>query len=257
MSKIEKIANFMINEHRDNKIYKNLPDNLKPKNIEEAYLAQNIFHKTIGRGELGGYKIALASKIQQQLCGIDHPIAGAIFKNEIHHSPCEIKMKNFHGLGLEFELAMEISDNLSKDTGHFDKENVKQYISNVYAAFEMIIDRGADYDNIDPYSMAADNAWCGGIVLGNPIQDWEKINYEEQKSVLYWNNESPQNAKVKDSNPFESLAWVLNLKLSQNIVVPKGSKIITGSVIKTRAPKKGDEIVYEISGLSTVKIEIH
>ena len=79
MSKIEKIANFMINEHRDNKIYKNLPDTFKPKNIEEAYLAQNIFHKTIGRGELGGYKIALASKIQQQLCGIDHPIAGAIF----------------------------------------------------------------------------------------------------------------------------------------------------------------------------------
>ena len=61
---------------------------------------------------------------------------------------------------------------------------------------------------------------------------------KKQKSVLYWNNESQQNAKVKDLNPFESLVWVLNLKLSQNIVVPKGSKIITGSVIKTRAPKK-------------------
>ena len=257
MSKIEKIANFIVNEHRENNIYKNLPDTLKPQNIEEAYLAQNAFHKTIGRGELGGYKIALASKIQQELCGIDHPVAGGIFKNEIYKSPCKIEINNFHGLGLEFELAMEISKDLSKDMGNFDKENVKEYISNVYAAFEMIIDRGADYNNIDAYTMAADNAWCGGIVLGNPIQEWNKINYEEQKSVLYWNNENPQNAKVKDSNPFESLAWVLNLKLSQNLVVPKGSKIITGSVIKTRAPKKGDKIIYEVTNLSSVEIKIH
>ena len=257
MSKIEKITNFMINQHIENNRYKNLPENLKPTSIEEAYLAQNSFHKNIGRGELGGYKIALASKIQQELCGIDHPIAGGIFKNEIHNSPCEIEMDNFHGLGLEFELAMEISNDLSKDMGQFDKENVKKYISNVYAAFEMIIDRGADYNNIEPYSMAADNAWCGGIVLGNPIQDWKKINFKEQKSVLFWNSEKPQNAKVIDSSPFESLAWVLNLKLSQNLVVPKGSKIITGSVIKTRAPKKGDEIVYEISELSSVEIKIY
>ena len=166
-------------------------------------------------------------------------------------------MDDFPGLGLEFELAIEISNDLSKDVGHFNKDNVKEYISNVYAAFEMIIDRGADYDNIDPYSMVADNAWCGGIVLGNPIQDWKKINYHEQKSVLYWNNENPQHAKVNDSNPFESLAWVLNLKLSQNIVIPKGSKIITGSVIKTRAPKKGDKIIYKISELSSVEIEIY
>ena len=62
MSKIEKIANFIVNEHIENNIYKNLPDALKPQNIEEAYLAQNAFHKTVGRGELGGYKIALASK---------------------------------------------------------------------------------------------------------------------------------------------------------------------------------------------------
>ena len=45
--------------------------------------------------------------------------------------------------------------------------------------------------------------------------------------------------------------------LSQNLVVPKGSKIITGSVIKTRAPKKGDKIIYEVTNLSSVEIKIH
>ena len=122
---------------------------------------------------------------------------------------------------------------------------------------EIIIDRDADYNNIDPYSMAADNAWCGGIVLGNPIENWLDINFENLRSILHWNNEKPENAKIMDSNPFESLAWVVNLKLSQNIVIPKGSKIITGSVIKTRSPRIGDKIIYEIPNLSTVEIRVN
>ena len=120
MSKIKNIASFIVNEHKEKNEYTNLPDNLKPGNIEEAYLAQNIFQENIGRGNIGGYKIALASKIQQELCGIDHPIAGGIFKNEIHNSPAEIKIDNFFGLGLEFELAMEISKELTNEMGYFD-----------------------------------------------------------------------------------------------------------------------------------------
>ena len=256
MTKVEEIANFIVSEHNENKKYINLPVSLKPQNIEEAYLAQNLFHKNVGRGNLGGYKIALASKIQQELCGINHPVAGGIFKNEIFNSPYVIEYKNYFGLGLEFELAMEISDDLTNDMGVFNKENIKKYISNIYAAFEMIIDRDANYNDIDAYSMAADNAWCGGVVLGNAIDDWQKVDYENQKSLLHWNDETPQKANLIDSNPFESLAWVVNLKLSQNTIIPKGSKIITGSVIKTRSPKIGDKIVYEIPNLSSVEIKI-
>ena len=140
--------------------------------------------------------------------------------------------------------------------GVFTKESIKKHISNIYAAFEMIIDRDANYNDINAYSMAADNAWCGGVVLGNAINDWQKVDYENQKSLLHWNDETPQKASLIDSNPFESLAWVVNLKLSQNTIIPKGSKIITGSVIKTRSPKIGDKIVYEIPNLSSVEIKI-
>ena len=38
MTKVEKIAKFIVNEHNENKKYINLPVSLKPQNIEEAYL---------------------------------------------------------------------------------------------------------------------------------------------------------------------------------------------------------------------------
>ena len=123
-------------------------------------------------------------------------------------------------------------------------------------AFELIIDRGADYSNINPLTMITDNAWCSGIVLGKELPNWEKLNLDIIRSKLLWNNDAPQNAMIKDANPLESLAWVSNLLISLGRTIPKDSIIITGSVIKTRAPNKGDHIIYKIEDLSEVEIKV-
>ena len=256
MDRIEKIAQFMLDQHKSQQNFQNLPQTLMPENFEEAYETQKIFQKNSGRGELGGFKIALASKVQQELCGIDHPIAGGIFANEIKTSPAIFELENFHGLGLEFELAVTLSDDLKTGMEPFDKDNIKQFIKSLSPAFELIIDRNADYSNINPLTMITDNAWCSGIVLGKELPNWEKLNLDIIRSKLLWNNEAPQNAMIKDANPLESLAWVSNLLISLGRTIPKDSIIITGSVIKTRAPNKGDHIIYKIEDLSEVEIKV-
>ena len=256
MDRIEKIAQFMLDQHKSQQNFQNLPQTLMPENFEEAYETQKIFQKNSGRGELGGFKIALASKVQQELCGIDHPIAGGIFANEIKTSPAILELENFHGLGLEFELAVTLSDDLKPGMEPFDKDNIKQFIKSLSPAFELIIDRNADYSNINPLTMITDNAWCSGIVLGRELPNWEKLNLDIIRSQLLWNDEAPQNAMIKDANPIESLAWVSNLLISLGRTIPKDSIIITGSVIKTRAPHKGDHIIYKIEDLSEVEIKI-
>jgi 2-keto-4-pentenoate hydratase len=256
MDRIEKIAQFMLDQHKSQQNFQNLPQTLMPENFEEAYETQKIFQKNSGRGELGGFKIALASKVQQELCGIDHPIAGGIFANEIKTSPAIFELENFHGLGLEFELAVTLSADLKPGMEPFDKDNIKQFIKSLSPAFELIIDRNADYSNINPLTMITDNAWCSGIVLGRELPNWEKLNLDIIRSQLLWNDEAPQNAMIKDANPLESLAWVSNLLISLGRTIPKDSIIITGSVIKTRAPHKCDHIIYKIEDLSEVEINI-
>jgi 2-keto-4-pentenoate hydratase len=256
MDRIEKIAQFMLDQHKSQQNFQNLPQTLMPENFEEAYETQKIFQKNSGRGELGGFKIALASKVQQELCGIDHPIAGGIFANEIKTSPAIFELENFHGLGLEFELAVTLSADLKPGMEPFDKDNIKQFIKSLSPAFELIIDRNADYSNINPLTMITDNAWCSGIVLGRELPNWEKLNLDIIRSQLLWNDEAPQNAMIKDANPLESLAWVSNLLISLGRTIPKDSIIITGSVIKTRAPHKGDHIIYKIEDLSEVETKI-
>ena len=256
MDRMEEIAQFMLYQHKSQQNFQNLPQTLMPENFEEAYETQKIFQKNSGRGELGGFKIALASKVQQELCGIDHPIAGGIFANEIKTSPAIFELENFHGLGLEFELAVTLSADLKPGMEPFDKDNIKQFIKSLSPAFELIIDRNADYSNINPLTMITDNAWCSGIVLGRELPNWEKLNLDIIRSQLLWNDEAPQNAMIKDANPLESLAWVSNLLISLGRTIPKDSIIITGSVIKTRAPHKGDHIIYKNEDLSEVEIKI-
>ena len=256
MDRLEQIAKFMLDQHKSKQNFQNLPETLMPKNLNEAYKIQEIFQKNSGRGQLGGFKIALASKVQQELCGIDHPIAGGIFANEIKSSPETFELDNFHGLGLEFELAVTLSDDLKPGMEPFDKNNIKQFIKSLSPAFELIIDRDADYSNINPLTMITDNARCSGIVLGRELSNWEKLNLDVIRSQLLWNDEAPQDAMIKDANPLESLSWVSNLLTSLGRTIPKDSVIITGSVIKTRAPNKGDHIIYKVEDLSEVEIKI-
>ena len=256
MNRLEQIAQYMLDQHNSKQNFENLPETLMPKDFDEAYETQKIFQENSGRGSLGGFKIALASKVQQQLCGIDHPVAGGIFANEINSSPSTFELKNFHGLGLEFEIAATMSDDLKPEMGPFNSENIRKYIKSLSPAFELIIDRNANYSNINPLSMITDNAWCSGIVLGKELPDWKKLNLDTIKSQLLWNDETPQNAMIKDANPLESLAWVSNLLASLGRTIPKHSVIITGSVIKTRAPNKGDHIIYKVENLSEVEIKI-
>ena len=183
-------------------------------------------------------------------------VSGGIFVNEIKSSPSTFELENFHGLGLEFEIAVTLSDDLKPEMGPFNKDNIREFIKSLSPAFELIIDRNADYSNINPLSMITDNAWCSGIVMGKELPNWEKLNLDTIRSQLLWNDEIPQDAMIKDANPLESLSWVSNLLTSLGRTIPKDSIIITGSVIKTRAPNKGDHIIYKVEDLSEVEIKI-
>ena len=125
MDRLEQIAQFMLDQHKSRQNFQNLPQSLMPNDFDEAYKIQQIFQRNSGRGDLGGFKIALASKVQQELCGIDHPIAGGIFANEIKTSPAIFELQNFHGLGLEFEIAVTISDDLKPEMGPFNNQNIR------------------------------------------------------------------------------------------------------------------------------------
>ena len=177
-SNIEKISAFLFEAHKAGDRFINLEKDMKPKDFDEAYEIQKQLRQKLPRGPLGGYKIALSSKIQQDYHKISHPVYGGLFKNEIFTSPKTIVLENYHRMSVEFELAFELSDRIIDSTIHRNSENILKDISNVMPAIELIDDRDANYDGLDPLSLACDNAWSGGLVIGEPIYNWQAKDFE-------------------------------------------------------------------------------
>ena len=256
VSKIEKVSEFIFQSHNRGDTFVNLEKDMRPKDFDEAYEIQKQLRQKLTRGPLGGYKIALSSKIQQDFHKINQPVYGGIFKNEIFNSPTVIALKNYHRMSIEFELAFELSDRIKDSSIHRNKENIFSDISNVMPAIELVDDRGANYEGLDPLSLACDNAWSGGLVLGDPIRNWQEKDFLDIHSTCEWNQEPKLKANVLDAKPFENLCWLINELHSCQSELKPGMIIITGSVFKVRPAKIGDKINHILSDHGKVSIQV-
>ncbi len=256
ISNVEKISTFLFKAHEAGDRFINLEKDMKPKDFNEAYQIQNQLRQKLPRGPLGGYKIALSSKIQQDYHKISHPVYGGLFKNEIFTSPKTIVLENYHRMSVEFELAFELSDRIIDTTIDRTSENIIKDISNVMPAIELIDDRGANYDGLDPLSLACDNAWSGGLVLGEPIYNWQEKDFQNIQSSCEWNQEPKLTTGVLDAKPFENLCWLINELHSRKSELKPGMIIITGSVFKVRQANVGDKINHILSDRGKVSISV-
>ncbi len=246
MEKCKRIAEYLVSEHGNKMPFGNLTADLKPHSENEAYLAQHHFHELAGRGRLGGYKIALSSKIQQEHHNISQPLIGGLFEKEIRFGPQTLDRNQFMGLGIEIELAFQLSDKITEYSKEICSDNLVDFIEKIFPAIELVEDRNANYAGLDPLSLICDNAWSGGLILGKELKKWQNINFYELYSKVLWNDETSIKACVMDANPFENLCWLLNNVKMRGKPLKGGMIIITGSVLQIKQAVRGDKIRHWI-----------
>ena len=257
-AEIRAVAERRFAEHRDKEIYSPLGD-MMLDTIDNGYAAmENLVDLWQGRGPVGGYKIALTSKPIQELCGVDQPCGGFVFKETIHPSPASLSLSDYNGLALEFELALRFSRDVPSNDGPFDENSIGDYVGACYPAFELIDDRRADYGKLDAISMLSDNIWCGGVVLGPEITDWQDFDLSSNPVHLTYNSERIQegNTGAAMGSPMISLAWLANLAASRGWPMREGMIVISGSTFATIPPKPGDHVVYTIEGMGDVEVRL-
>lgn len=257
MARINNISRKLFDDWFDKARYETLNGDLAVQDISQAYNAQSAIQDLFSerRGKIAGRKIALTSAAMQKMCGIDHPIVGAIFAFDVLQTKARVSANNFRHLGLEFELALELKEDVLPQTELHDAESVVSLIAAARPAFEIIEDKGADYSQLDLFTLIADNAWCGGIVLGPIIEGWEGMDLGDIPSCVYQHGKPDHRTNTGAADPLGSLAWVLNHFSERGITLSRGEHIITGSAIQTRFPIVGDKFSYDVAG-AIVDVEI-
>lgn len=250
----ETAAQFVFDAHAARAPYRNLPPGVAPSTEDEAYAAQEALAKLLAPrlGEVAGLKIAVATKVMQELMGIDHPCGGMIFARRIFNSPAEIRLADHVNLVIEFELAVRLGRDLPKTAEPWNGDSIKAAVAAVMPAFELIEDRKADYKSTNAVSMIADNCWNAGIVLGAPVTFSPERPLAGLRGKLAINGSDVHTGTTDD--PLETLAWVANLAASRGRPMKAGMVVITGSVIPTLPIKLGDRFAFRVEGLGETEL---
>jgi 2-keto-4-pentenoate hydratase len=251
---------FQAHERRES--FAPLPAGLAPRTEEEAYAIQDAFValRAGKRGAIVGYKIALSSAEMRRFVGVEHPQSGAMLESTIRRTPASVRAADYVRLIVEFEIAVQMADDLPAADAPFSRERVAKAVGAVMPALELADDRAADYAELrkHPFELIADNTWNEGAVLGYPIDDWQSLDLTRARGVALINGEPVGEGRGADAmgHPFSAVAWIADHLASHGRGLLRGDLVITGSIITSKNVKPGDLVKFSVEGLGDVELRV-
>jgi len=260
--RIERAGEWLYEAHRARKRFGPLPAELAPGSVDEAYAIQSeyVAMRAATLGAVTGYKIALTTPAMRAMVALDDSIAGDMLEKTIRRGNARVRAAEFVHLLVEFEIAVELADDLPAIGAPYDRARVAQAVAAVMPALELADDRNADYtllkDNV--LMLVADNAWNEGAVLGSPLRDWKRIDLAAIKGSAFINGEKIGEGHGRDvmGHPLDALAWLANNLAARGLGLWRGDVVITGSLVTSKFPKAGDLVRFEAGELAAVELQV-
>jgi 2-keto-4-pentenoate hydratase len=257
MATAQEVAAKIVERHRRREKFQSVRG-VVGGNLSLAYDIQDcVIREFAGNANHAGYKIGLTTPRMQAMCGVDQPIAGAVFAGRLHASPAAIDAAPFVRLGIESEIAVQLGRPLP-ETADLDAAVVLACLSQACAAFELIDDSDADYTGLDAVSLVADNAWNAGLVLGSPTPLAELLLLRDRAGVLFRNGEVLDSGNSSDvmGDPLQVVVWLAKHLAARGVSLQPGQWISTGSIVTTKFAAAGERYRFEVEGMAPVEVRI-
>ena len=255
-------AKRLFEAHERRERFTPLPPDLAPRTESEAYAIQDAFVALRAEklGAIAGYKIALTSAEMRRFVGVESPQAGVMFVSTLHRSPARVRAADYVRLIVEFEIAIQIADDLPAADKPFFRERVAQSVGAVMPALELADDRNADYKALPkhPFELIADNCWNEGAVLGAPVEDWKAIDLAAVRGIATINGNKVGEGRGVDvmGHPLDAVAWLVDHLASLGRGLLRGDVVITGSIVTSKTVTTGDHVVFDVEGLGKVELRV-
>ena len=260
--RLERAGRWLFEAHQRRERFGPMPEDLAPRSVADAYAIQGeyIGMRAEALGAVAGYKIALTTPAMRQMVGVQDSIAGGMFANTLLRGPARVRAADYVRLLVEFEIAVELGEDLPAISAPYTRDRVAQAVAAVMPALELADDRNADYRQLSLHALMliADNAWNEGAVLGAPLRDWRGLDLGALRGVASVNGASVGEGYGRDvmGHPFEALAWVANNLAARGLGLWRSAIVITGSLVSSKFPKAGDRIGFEVGALGSVELAV-
>lgn len=258
----KRAAQHLFEAHERRERFAPLPPELAPRTIGEAHLIQDAFVALRAEkyGALAGYKIALTSAEMRRFVGVDEPQAGVMLEKTLHRTPARVRAADYLRLIIEFEIGVEIGEDLPVADGPFSRERVARAVKAVMPALELADDRNADYKDLakHPLELIADNCWNEGAVLGAPVVDWQRIDLAAVQGRAKINGKAVGKGRGGDAmgHPLDAVVWLADHLASIGRALLRGDVVITGSIVTSKTVSAGELVQFEVEQLGSVELRV-
>jgi 2-keto-4-pentenoate hydratase len=248
-------AKSLFAQYQANETFTALPGPWNIETIPEAYAVQREYLKFLAevQGKVAGYKLAYTTATMQQRAGWHEPCAGALMATTIYHSPATLKGTSYRRLGMECEVAVELAADLPASGAPYTRDSVSEAVGAVMAAFEVIDMRLPEgMDGLErTLTSVATNISNAGAVLGPRVTDWRGLDLAAARGWATINDVEVGSGYGSDvmGHPFEPLAWLANKLAGEGQDLPKGTIVITGSIVPPKFLEPGDQAKVAVEGL--------
>lgn len=223
----------------------------------EAYAIQERqFELREGLGEkLIGWKMGLTSEAKRRQMNLDSPLYGFLTNKMQVQSGSVFSMSGRIHPKIEPEIAFLIKNDLS---GKVTREQVIKSCKAVCAALEILDSRYTQFKYFSMEDVIADNSSSSDFILGEWVEDFERLDLRELKMEMYANGSLVEAGISKDisGDPVLSVVQLCELLSDRSQTLKAGSIVLAGAATAAIPLSAGLKVDLKVDGLKAVSINV-
>ena len=174
---ISAAAEELLDMRRRHRIVADLPDRLRPTDLDTAYRIQDRLVAGLlpSGAHRVGYKVACTSPIAQAALNIDRPLFGRLLSHTTSPSGASLQADRFVHRVIEAEYGFRVATDVVPVAGGHTIDSIANHIAAVIPAIEIVDHRFVSWA-VGALQVAADNAIHGWWIAGDPVADWQALD---------------------------------------------------------------------------------
>lgn len=252
-------ADLLLKARRPGEALKALPDSALPTDKAQAYSAQAalVSRLTEQAGPAVGYKVGCTNATAREMLALDSPFSGRCLANEISTSPATVDSGTLHMVGIEPEIALRLSKDLSPGV-LWTVDEVVQSVDSVMPAIEVVESRFSTWPLMGFLSAIADNGVHRHLILGESLSNWTRASVENIRVTLTANDRVVRegHAMNVDGGPFGVVTWLANHLNAMGVTLKAGEIVSTGVMTDIYDSAAGESLVAQYGFPATVQVSV-
>ncbi|WIM12212.1 hypothetical protein [Enhydrobacter sp.] len=177
-------------------------------------------------------------------------LAGALVR-----SPASFDGKAMHMIGVEIEISFHIVRDIPSREEPVGQDEALDAVGDAFVGMEVVDTRLADFKDVDPEWLLADNQMNQALVVGGGIEAWRSLDWPslQVRLLIDGRMEVDQKGGLGAVDPVRPLAWMIDHAVRRRGGIRKGQAITTGSWTGLRYYPPGTKARGEFVGLGAVE----